>query len=120
MPTLQTYRGRCHCGAVRFRFRSEPITTAVRCNCSICIRKGTLMSARYYAPEEFEERVGLDALTVYRFGDRLVNHAFCSTCGVHPFHDATVKLGHYRVNLGCLEGFDPLYLPVELIDGKSF
>lgn len=114
------YEGHCHCGAVQFRIRCEELESAVRCNCSICVRKGLVMSARYFAPEEFEVLAGLEALAIYRFGDNLVNHYFCRTCGVYPFHDVTLTPGHYRVNLGCLDGFDPLALPVAVLDGKSF
>ncbi len=78
------------------------------------------MSARYYPPEDFEALDGLDALTLYQFGDHDVDHYFCKTCGIHPFHDATAKPGHYRVNLGCIEGLDPLALEVNLIDGRSW
>lgn len=119
---MTTYRGRCHCGAVRFAIRSEEITKAIRCNCSICVRRGALMSARYYTPAELESISGRDALTLYAFGDRMVNHWFCRTCGVCPFVDltaATDRVGHFRINLGCLEDFDALALPVEVIDGKS-
>lgn len=42
---MPDYQGSCHCGAVRFRFSSEPINQGLRCNCSICVRKGALMSA---------------------------------------------------------------------------
>jgi len=118
-PATVTYRGSCHCGAVRFAFESEPIVRGVRCNCSICLRKGAVMSARYYAPEEFSALEGLDALACYRWGDRMVNHYFCPTCGIYPFHDATTRPGAYRVNLGCVEGLDVLRLPVDLIDGRS-
>ncbi len=78
------------------------------------------MSSRYYGSGEFELVSGAEALSVYRFGDRVVNHAFCMHCGVYPFHDATVKPGQYRVNLGCLEGVDPLALRIDVIDGRSF
>src|SRR6185369_8542951 len=99
MQALKTYNGSCHCGAVRFRFRSEEITSGCRCNCSICIRKGAIMSTRYILPEDVEELAGLDALSVYRWGDKMVNHYFCKTCGIHPFHDSPVKPGR-RLNLG--------------------
>ena len=78
------------------------------------------MSSQYLPREDFEELDGLEALAVYCFGDVMVNHYFCKTCGIYPFHDATVKPGQYRVNLGCIDGLDPLSLPVTLIDGKSF
>src|SRR5262252_3187081 len=71
---LVTYEGHCHCGAVNFRFRSEPITEGRRCNCSICIRKGAVVSARYYQPEEFELLQGRESLSIYKFGDCIVNH----------------------------------------------
>jgi hypothetical protein len=117
---MTTYRGSCHCGAITFRLRSDAITTGVRCNCSMCARKGAVMSSRYFSPEEFEALDGIESLAVYRWGDRMVNHYFCRTCGVYPFHDATTKPGHYRINLGCVDGLDPLTLAIELIDGKSF
>ncbi len=120
MAQTRVYRGACHCGAVRFTFRSEEITTGVRCNCSICIRKGAVMSSVYYPPDAFAAMEGLDLLTLYQFGDRVVNHWFCRTCGVYPFHDGPLKLGHYRLNLGCVDGVDPFALEIRLIDGRSF
>jgi hypothetical protein len=120
MTTPTTYSGRCHCGALRFRFVSEPITEGLRCNCSICIRKGATMSKRYYLPEAFLEMTGKEALAVYQFGDHDVNHYFCKTCGIYPFHDITAMPGHYRVNLGCVDGLDVLALKVEVVDGRSF
>ena len=118
--TTKTYSGRCHCGAVRFRFRSEEITAGRRCNCSICIRKGAVMSTRYIPPEDFEAVEGLEALSVYRWGDRDVNHYFCKTCGIFPFADGPAKPRHYRVNLGCIDELDPLGLAVDVIDGRSY
>jgi hypothetical protein len=120
MVEVATYHGSCHCGAVRFQFCSPPITAGCRCNCSICIRKGATMSTEYFAPEAFQLLQGADVLEIYRWGDRLVNHYFCRRCGIHAFHDATEKPGHYRVNLGCVAELDPLALKIDLIDGRSF
>ncbi len=116
---MRTYSGSCHCGAVGFRFRSEPITAAVRCNCSICTRKGAVMSTLYYPPDAFEELTGLSTLRVYLWGDLMVNHFFCGTCGIYPFHDTTLRPGHYRVNLGCVSGIDPLALDITMLDGRA-
>src|SRR5215467_8711996 len=80
------YEASCHCGSVRFRFTSERITSGLRCNCSICIRKGIVMSERYYSPEEFESLEGASSLSVYQFGDHDVRHHFCKTCGIAPFN----------------------------------
>jgi hypothetical protein len=112
-----TYRGSCHCGAVRFAFQSDEITSALRCNCSICIRRNSVMSERWYPLEEF---TGKESLALYQWGDHEVNFWFCKTCGVHPFAEVTAKPGAYRVNLGCVEGVDTYALPLRLVDGKSF
>ena len=119
MSPVKTYTGHCHCGAVRFRITTEEITRGMRCNCSICVRKGVVMSVPYFSPQEIQVE-GREALTLYQWGDRMVNNWFCRTCGIHPFHDVTEKTGHYRVNLGCIDGLDVLSLPIELVDGKAF
>ena len=117
--TVRTYHGSCHCGDVKFWFTTtEEITQGCRCNCSICRRRGAVMSDRYYAPESFTLQVSGE-LTHYQFGDRDMNHYFCKRCGVHPFSDAKAT-GHYRVNLGCVEGVDTFALPIRFIDGQSF
>ena len=36
------YHARCHCGRVRFSFRSSKITAGIRCNCSLCVRRGAV------------------------------------------------------------------------------
>jgi hypothetical protein len=117
---VQIYEGRCHCGAVRFRFRSEEITRGCRCNCSICIRRGAVMALAYVPPGDIELLEGMDALEVYRFGDRIVNHYFCRTCGIHPFHDIVGKPGFLRFNLACIEGIDAAALEIQLIDGRAY
>ena len=115
-----TYCGSCHCGAVRFAFRSEPITHGKRCNCSICRRKGAVVSPRYYPPADFEYVEGTEELTTYQFGDLDVYHHFCKRCGIYPFHDGPANPGQYRVNLGCIDDLDTFALEIELIDGASY
>ena len=123
-----TYRASCHCGSVRFRFDSEEITKGCRCNCSICKRKGIVISAAYLPPEQIEQLEGMSFLTLYRFGDKDVNHYFCRTCGICPFitvasvpptYVGSAKPGYYRVNLGCVESLDVYGLAIEVIDGRS-
>jgi hypothetical protein len=116
---MASYRGSCHCGALRFTLACDPIVDGLRCNCSFCVRKGAVMSTRYFSPEEISVE-GLASLVRYEFGDRMVNHWFCPTCGIYTFHDAVAKPGHYRINLGCLDDVDPLALPCKLVDGRSF
>ena len=114
-----TYQGSCHCGSVRFRITCEPITKGLRCNCSICRRRGAVMSDVYFTPDQMSVE-NTDALGVYIFGDRMMNHWFCKTCGIFPFADAVEKPRHYRVNLGCVEGIDPLAVEIRLVDGASY
>lgn len=111
------YEARCHCGRIRFAFRSEEITTGKRCNCSICIRKGAVMSAKYIPAQDFEPHGDIGDLSDYRWGDRDVNHLFCKTCGIYPYHGDSQQ--GYRVNLGCVEGVDPLALEISIIDGRA-
>ncbi|MCB9583563.1 MAG: GFA family protein [Polyangiaceae bacterium] len=111
------YEGRCHCGKLRFAFRSEPITTGKRCNCSICKRKGAVMSSTYFPAEDFEPIENVEELSDYRWGDHDVNHLFCKTCGIYPYHGDD-GFG-YRVNLGCVDAIDVMSLDVGIIDGKS-
>jgi hypothetical protein len=111
------YTARCHCGEIRFSFISEPITEGRRCNCSICIRKGAVVSAKYIPAVDFTPHRDLSQLTDYRWNDRVVNHLFCKTCGIYPYHGDN-EYG-YRVNLGCVEQLDALRLEIKLIDGRS-
>lgn len=111
------YKARCHCGRVQFSFKSEEIKTGKRCNCSICVRKGAVMSSQYIPAMDFRPHSNLDDLIDYRWNDQVVNHLFCKTCGIYPYHGDS-EYG-YRVNLGCVEGIDPFALEIGIIDGRS-
>jgi hypothetical protein len=115
---MNTYEGQCHCGAVRFRLRSEPITTGMRCNCSYCKRRNAVMSSQYYDPDHFEILSGEDDLTFYHWGDVMVNHYFCRHCGIYTFHDAIENPGTGRVNLGCFD-IDLDSLQIRRFDGAD-
>jgi hypothetical protein len=116
---MPTYRGSCHCGTVQWRFESAELSSGVRCNCSICLRKGALMTPFIYSPDELTIEQGEDQLSVYQFGTGVAKHYFCKNCGIYPLHHTMRKPGYYRVNLGCVEGIDPLALPFDVFDGKS-
>lgn len=113
------YSGRCHCGSVQFKFEGEKVESALQCNCSICIRKNAIMSKNYIEPEKFEFIKGKDALSIYHWGDKDVNHYFCKTCGVYPFHDSIYEPGKYRINLGCVDNIDSRNLSISQFDGKN-
>ncbi|WP_018231462.1 GFA family protein [Thioalkalivibrio thiocyanodenitrificans] len=115
---MTLYTGSCHCGAVRFSFEADPIQKGIRCNCSMCARKGALMSAEPMPLEKLNIEAPEGALGLYQFGAKTAKHFFCNTCGIYPFHETARFAGHYRVNLGCVDGLDPLSLEVEIFDGK--
>lgn len=114
------YQGSCHCGAVRFRFCADTITDGLRCNCSVCVRKGALMSNFFLALDTLQIEAQPGALATYQFATHTAQHHFCNICGIYTFHQTLRKPGYYRVNLGCVEGLDTLSLPVVIADGKSF
>ena len=115
----QTYQGSCHCGAIRFSFESEPISKGLRCTCSICSRKGAMMSPEPVATADFRIDAKEGALGLYQFGNKTAKHYFCKTCGIYTFHETARKPGHLRANLGCVEGVDTFALEADIFDGKN-
>ena len=112
------YQGSCHCGAIKFSFESGPIAKGLRCNCSMCSRKGAMMSPDVIAPDKFVIDAQQDMLGLYQFGAGTAKHYFCKGCGIYTFHVTARVPDHYRVNLGCVEGVDPFALEAEVFDGK--
>jgi hypothetical protein len=116
---MPTYQGSCHCGAVHFSFSTdEAIDKGLRCNCSICARKGAIMSQQVFKPEDLHIQAAEDALGLYQFGAKTAKHFFCKHCGIYPFHETARMPGFYRVNLGCIDELDSVNLPFEVFDGR--
>jgi len=64
---------------------------------------------------------GEDALTKYHFNKKVIDHLFCSTCGVTSFargkkSDGTAMIA---LNTRCLDGVDVQKLEVKHVDGAS-
>lgn len=66
---------------------------------------------------KLEAKAGI--LAAYQFGPKTAKHYFCRNCGIYTFHEPASRPGHFRANLGCVEGVDPLSLDVDLFDGKQ-
>lgn len=77
------------------------------------------MTAFTVAPENMNIEIKGDPLTTYQFGLMVAKHHFCRNCGIYTFHETLRKPGHYRVNLGCVDGIDSFALPTEVFDGAS-
>lgn len=117
---MKTYKGSCHCEAVRFEADLDLSQGTFRCNCSICRR--TRFWVAVARPEGFRLVSGEADLTEYRFNTRKNQHFFCRHCGVRAFgvgNDTPIgKM--YGVNIGCLEGISEeelAGLSITYIDG---
>lgn len=82
-----------------------------------------------YIPANAFALEGEASLAVYQFGDKSMHHYFCKSCGIAPFssvaslpdgYEGRAKIGDRRVNLGCVDGLNPLELAITIIDGRSF
>jgi hypothetical protein len=133
----RTFHGSCHCQAVRIEVeldlrKDDPITAATpgkwwrttfRCNCSICMR--TRIWKAFVPARDFRLVAGADALGDYQFAGREVHHAFCRTCGMHPFASGNEpQLGgdFYCINVNCLDDAELeelLAAPVAYEDGRN-
>lgn len=114
----EQFTGSCHCGSVHFSYEAEPVTRGLRCNCSICSRKGAMMSADVIAADQLTIDAKDGMLGLYQFGAKTAKHYFCKQCGIYTFHETARAPGHYRVNLGCVEGIDTFQLEADIFDGK--
>jgi hypothetical protein len=117
----KTYRGSCHCGAVKFEADLDLTQSSYRCNCSICRR--TRFWPVVANPEGFRLLSGEAEMTQYLFHNRKNHHYFCRHCGVRAFGVGTATpIGTmYGVNLGCLDGVSEEELsriPITYIDGQ--
>ncbi len=116
---MKTYKGTCHCGAVSFSFKHEEVEKGLRCNCSICNRKGAVMSEFTIPSEEIDITLKNGELGLYQFDTKIAKHYFCKTCGIYPFHETMRKPGYYRVNLGCIDDININEIYIDVFDGQS-
>ena len=113
------YDGSCHCGAIRFSYEGEEITGGLRCTCSICSRKGAMMSPEAIPLDALKIEANDEDLGLYQFDSRVAKHHFCRRCGIYTHNETARKPGHYRVNLGCIEDLDTSDFEVAVFDGKN-
>lgn len=113
------HSGSCHSGSISYSFDGPEVTAGLRCNCSICRRKGALMTDFVIPKDQLELDIEGDSLGLYQFGNEVAKHHFCKKCGIYTFHETFRTPGHYRFNIGCLDGADAFSLPFDVFDGAS-
>lgn len=109
----------CHCGKVEIEVNiSEPFAKVLRCNCSICKRKGAIMTM--VSADDFKIVSGQNILKVYQYYTKVAKHYFCSICGIYTHHNPRSNPKMYGINVACLEGVDPFKLEnVGVNDGEN-
>lgn len=114
---MTTHTGGCHCGKIAFEFDGE-VTGAMECNCSLCSKRGGLM--HFVPATDFRLKTKRDAVATYQFNKKVIDHHFCTTCGIAPFSEGKDRSGNsmVMVNLRCVEGVDPRNLQIKFFDGR--
>jgi len=99
-------KGTCHCGAVEFEvtFQDGPENIRRR-NCSLCQRKGAIMSD--VPVTDIRVIRGEDKLTLYQWNTKIAKHYFCGICGIYTHHKKRREPTKYGFNITCLEDVDP-------------
>jgi hypothetical protein len=106
---------KCHCGAIEANINvAENFEKILRCNCSICKRKGAVMSM--VKNENFKITKGEDKLKLYQFHTKVAKHYFCSVCGIYTHHNPRSNPAMTGFNLGCLDDIDIFNLKEILIN----
>ncbi|SEL87994.1 Uncharacterized conserved protein [Stigmatella aurantiaca] len=116
---LQTYKGSCHCGAVRLEVTFDVSAGTSRCNCTFCT-KGAWWGI-HVKPDAFRLLSGQEVLRTYSRSAQGVSPRFCGVCGNGLFGYGDVpELGgaFCAVNLHCLDDVDLTGIQVTYLDGR--
>lgn len=119
MSEPEVKQGRCHCGAVVFEVELENgLQNLLRCNCSLCRRKGAIMSG--VPVDKLKVIRGEENLSLYQWNTKTAKHYFCKTCGIYTHHQRRINPNEYGFNIACLDDVDPFEYPdIPVVDGLS-
>jgi hypothetical protein len=125
--SVKTYKGSCHCGAVRYEADLDLSTGTTRCNCSYCSKVRAWFSFAK-GKDKFRLLAGSDALTSYQWTppgrtQPFLTFSFCKTCGVRTFARGEMEqLGGVFHAIACAtldDAYDDLTAaPIRFVDGK--
>ena len=110
---------KCHCGEIEAEI-NVPVSLekVLKCNCSICKRKGAIMSM--VKNEDFKIIKGKDKLKIYQFHTKVAKHFFCSECGIYTHHNPRSNPAMTGFNVGCIDDINTFKLEnVGVNDGEN-
>jgi len=110
---------KCHCGEVQAEIDCpDKLEKIMRCNCSICKRKGAIMSL--VKNEKFKIIKGHEKIKLYQFHTKAAKHFFCSICGIYTHHHPRINPALTGFNLGCIDDINTSDLDdIIEADGKN-
>ena len=110
---------RWHCGSIEAEINLEANPEKIlRCNCSICKRKGAIMSM--VKNDDFKITKGAEKLKLYQFHTKVAKHFFCTICGIYTHHNPRSNPSMTGFNIGCIEEIDSFNLKnILLNDGLN-
>ena len=112
---------RCHCGQVEAEIKLPDnlnLEKVLKCNCSICKRRGATMS--FVENEFFKIVKGEDKLKLYQFHTKVAKHYFCSICGIYTHHNPRSNPGMTGFNVGCIDEYDAFkFKNISINDGQN-
>ena len=110
---------KCHCGSVEAEINVDgDLAKVVRCNCSICKRKGAVMSM--VKNDDFKIIRGSEKLSLYQFHTKVAKHYFCSICGIYTHHNPRSNPLMTGFNLGCVDEINTFSLKnISINDGYN-
>tara|TARA_B100000575_G_C23105524_1_gene638094 strand:+ start:137 stop:496 length:360 start_codon:yes stop_codon:yes gene_type:complete len=109
---------KCHCGLVEAEIKIDSLDKVLRCNCSLCKKKGAIMSM--VKNENFRIIKGNEMLKLYQFHTKVAKHYFCSNCGIYTHHNPRSNPSMTGFNLGCIDEIDTFKLSNILVnDGQN-
>ena len=110
----------CHCKKVVIELNLiKGIEDLVRCNCSLCKRRGSIMAK--VKLKNLKIKKGQDKLSVYKFGrKRHAEHFFCSICGIYTHHRSYTNPENYEFNVACIDTVDTFkYKDIRIFNGQK-
>ena len=106
---------KCHCGEVEIQVDlKKEIDQLKRCNCSMCKRKGTMVTT--INKLDLKIIKGAKKIKTYQFKTNVAKHHFCSECGIHTHNLRRADPNTYGINVGCIDEIKPN----ELFKMKTF